>query len=66
MKPSNEKPQGQWNEYEAILKGGQLTLKVNGEVQNTATDVEEVPGWIGLQSEGAPIEFRNVRLHSLD
>ena len=66
LKPSNEKPQGQWNEYEIILKGGDLTLKVNGEVQNTATDVEVVPGWIGLQSEGAPIEYRNVRLYSVD
>jgi len=66
MKPSNEKPQGQWNEYEIILKGGDLTLKVNGEVQNTATDVEEVPGWIGLQSEGAPIEYRNIRLYLVD
>jgi hypothetical protein len=66
MKPSNEKPQGQWNQYEIILQGGDLTLKVNGEVQNTATEVEEVAGFIGLQSEGAPIEFRNVRLILLD
>ena len=66
MNPSNEKPQGQWNEYEAVLQGGDLTLTVNGEVQNTATDVEEVPGWIGLQSEGAPIEFRNIRLYPSD
>jgi len=66
MKPSNEKPQGQWNEYEIVLKGGDLTLKVNGEVQNTATEVEEVPGWIGLQSEGAPIEYRNIRLYLVD
>ena len=66
LKPSNEKPQGQWNEYEIILKGTDLTLKVNGEVQNTATEVEEVAGTIGLQSEGAPIEYRNIRLKPLD
>ena len=62
MHPTNEKPQGEWNLYEIILKGGDLTLKVNGLVQNTATEVEEVPGAIGLQSEGAPIEYRNIRL----
>jgi hypothetical protein len=66
MKPSNEKPQGQWNEYEIILKGGDLSLKVNGEVQNTAAEVEEVPGTIALQSEGAPIEYRNIRLYLYD
>lgn len=66
MSPSNEKPQGQWNQYEIILKGGDLTLKVNGEVQNIASQCEEVPGTIGLQSEGAPIEFRNIRLTPLD
>jgi len=66
MHPSNEKPLGQWNEYEIVLEGGRLTLKVNGRVQNEATDVEQVPGYIALQSEGAPIEFRNVRLTPLE
>lgn len=65
-KPCNEKPQGEWNQYEILLEGGKLTLKVNGEVQNVATDVLEAPGTIGLQSEGAPIEFRNLRLTPLD
>jgi hypothetical protein len=66
MKPSNEKPQGQWNEYEITIQGGNLTLVVNGEVQNEGTDAAELPGTIGLQSEGAPIEFRNIRLVPLD
>ena len=63
---SNEKPLGEWNEYECILKGTELTLKVNGVVQNKITEVQEVPGAVGLQSEGAPIEYRNIRLYSLD
>ena len=66
LKESNEKPQGQWNEYEIVVDGGDLTLKVNGVVQNTASEVEEVAGTIGLQSEGAPIEYRNIRLRLLD
>lgn len=65
-KPSNEKPPGEWNDYEIILQGGDLTLKVNGEVQNVATEVQEAAGTIGLQSEGAPIEYRNIRLTPLD
>lgn len=62
LKPTNEKPLGQWNQYEITVDHGTLTLKVNGEVQNVATDCEEVPGKIGLQSEGAEIQFRNIRL----
>ncbi|HUT11913.1 MAG TPA: DUF1080 domain-containing protein [Thermoguttaceae bacterium] len=64
--PTNEKPQGEWNDYEIIVQGGDLTLKVNGLVQNEATEVLEVSGPIGLQSEGAPIEYRNIRLVPLD
>jgi hypothetical protein len=62
LKPTNEKPLGQWNQYEITVDHGALTLKVNGEVQNVATQCEEVPGKIGLQSEGAEIQFRNIRL----
>lgn len=60
--PSNEKPLGQWNEYELTLDGGDLELKVNGLVQNTATDCLVAPGKICLQSEGTPMEFRNIVL----
>ncbi|OHB70926.1 MAG: hypothetical protein A2V70_19505 [Planctomycetes bacterium RBG_13_63_9] len=65
-KPCNEKPLGEWNEFEAILQGDRLTLKVNGEVQNVATEVKDAPATIALQSEGAPIEFRNIVLRPLD
>ncbi|MBN2022044.1 MAG: DUF1080 domain-containing protein [Pirellulales bacterium] len=66
MHPSNERPHGEWNDYEITLSGGALSLKVNGLEQNTATDVEQVPGYIALQSEGAPIEFRDIRLVPLE
>lgn len=61
--PSNEKKPGEWNKYEIVCKGDTLTLKVNGTLQNTATGMQ-VPekGYIGLQSEGAPIMFRNIKL----
>jgi hypothetical protein len=66
MHPTNEKPQGQWNEYEITMKGGQLKLVVNGLLQNQGTDAAIMPGYIGLQSEGAPIEYRNIRITPLD
>jgi len=62
LHPSNEKPLGEWNTYEITVDHGNLELKVNGLVQNTGTDFEEVPGTIALQSEGAEMEFRNLRL----
>ena len=69
-KPSNEKeakPEGgEWNTYEIIMDGTNLTVKVNGEVQNQATDVEVLPGKIALQSEGSEYEFRRVTLIPLD
>jgi hypothetical protein len=59
---ANERPAGQWNEYEIAVDGDRVVLKVNGEVLNEGTGAEKVAGKIGLQSEGGPIEFRNIRL----
>jgi hypothetical protein len=63
MHETNEKPLGEWNLYEITLDDkGNLELKVNGLVQNTATECQVIPGKIALQSEGAEIEFRNIEL----
>jgi hypothetical protein len=59
---SNEKPVGEWNRYEIYLNKGDLALTVNGLVQNRATECLERPGRICLQSEGGPLEFRNIVL----
>ena len=65
MKPTNEKPIGEWNEYDITVDGPKITLKVNGEIQNEAMDVKVQPGRIALQSEGGVIEFRNIVLTPL-
>ncbi|GMU93789.1 MAG: hypothetical protein AMXMBFR4_28470 [Candidatus Hydrogenedentota bacterium] len=62
---SNEKPLGEWNTYEAVCDGNTIKLYVNGLLQNEATDANVSKGYIGLQSEGTPIEFRNIVLESL-
>ncbi len=62
LHPSNEKPLGEWNEYEMTINGGDLAIRVNGLLQNTATACEEVPGTIAFQSEGSKMEFRNIVL----
>ena len=65
MAPTNEKPLGEWNRYDILLDGERLELKVNGMVQNTATECAEIKGFIGLQSEGVAIEFRTVELQPI-
>jgi len=60
--PSNEKSAGQWNSYDIICDGKSITLFVNGLLQNKGTDVDPSSGPISLQSEGGPIEFRNIYL----
>jgi hypothetical protein len=60
-----EKPAGEWNEYDITVDGERLTVKVNGQLQNELSGLDVVPGSIALQSEGTPIEFRNVVLTPL-
>ena len=57
---SSEKPVGEWNSYDIICKDDWIVMLVNGVVQNVATQVSITGGKICLQSEGAPVEFRNV------
>ncbi len=61
-----EFPIGEWNEYEIIVDGGSVVLNVNGETLNRAWDVWATPGKIALQSEGAEIHFRNIRLAPIE
>ncbi len=60
MHPSNEKPLGEWNRYYISLVGDRLEVRVNGLIQNVATGCGGGVGPIGLQAEGAYIEFRNI------
>lgn len=59
---ANEKELGEWNRYEIVVDGSWVSLRVNGEVLNEAWDCDVVPGNICLQSEGAEIHFRDIRL----
>ncbi len=58
--PSNEKPIGEWNQYEVLLDGGTLRIYVNDLLQNWGEECWVTPGHIALQSEGARLNYRNV------
>ena len=58
--PTSEKPAGQWNSYDIFCKGDTVRCLVNGVLQNEGTGATPPLGYIALQSEGGPVEFRNV------
>ena len=62
---SSEKPQGEWNSVDVVVKGNTVTVTVNGVLQNEGKDAYTDAGQICLQSEGGPIEFRNVTVEPL-
>ncbi len=66
LKDSTEKPAGQWNSYDIICKDDWVVVMVNGVLQNVATGCSVRSGKICLQSEGAPVEFRNIYIEPLE
>jgi len=62
---SSENPLGQWNSYDVICSEDSVRLYVNGVLQNTGTAASLKRGAICLQSEGSPIEFRNIYIEPL-
>jgi hypothetical protein len=64
MTEDRVKPAGEWNTYDIRCVGDTCTLAVNGKVVNTAK-VGQGAGYIGLESEGYLITFKDFRLHEL-
>ncbi len=56
-----ENPAGEWNTMEIVCEGKTITTYLNGQLQKQCT-CETTEGYIALQSEGGPVEFRNVYL----
>ncbi len=65
INPSNENPAGEWNSYDITCKVNTIEVKVNGVVQNIATNCSMTKGSIGLQAEGSKIQFRNLWIESI-
>jgi hypothetical protein len=61
----SEKPLGEWNQMEITCRGNEVIVKVNGDLVNHATNCNVTQGAISLQSEGAPIEYRNIVLRPI-
>jgi putative membrane-bound dehydrogenase-like protein len=65
--PTKETTKGinQWNHYYVRAVDGEVRLWVNGEEVSGGDGIEPASGYFCLESEGAPIEFRNIRLRKL-
>jgi Domain of Unknown Function (DUF1080) len=63
--PDLQKPPGEWNEWRVVAQGDKVTFYCNGKLAWEATGLKPAKGYIGLQAEGAEMEFRNLRIREL-
>ena len=59
------KGRGEWNTYDVVAVDGVIKLAVNGKVVNGISQASKRKGYLCLESEGAEIHFRNIRLMEL-
>ena len=59
------KPSPEWNHYRIEANNGALRLHVNGKQVSGGDDCNYRKGYLALESEGAPVEFRNLRIKEL-
>jgi len=59
------KPAGQWNHYRVEARDGVVKLAVNGKVVSGASEVRPRKGYLALESEGSPAQFKNIRIAEL-
>ena len=56
---------GEWNHYYVRAINGEVRLWVNGEEVSGGSDAIPSEGYICLESEGSPVEFKNIRVREL-
>ncbi len=65
LQESSENAPGEWNEYDITVEGDIIEFTVNGTIQNRGIDATKIKGSIAIQSEGGPMQFRNITLLEL-
>jgi hypothetical protein len=59
------KGRGEWNTYDVVAVDGVIKLAVNGKFVNGISRSTQKKGYLCLESEGAEIHFRNIRIMEL-
>jgi len=55
----------EWNHYYVRAINGEVRLWVNGEEVSGGSGAEPRTGYLCLESEGSPVEFKNIRVREL-
>ena len=55
----------EWNHYYVRAINGEVRLWVNGEEVSGGSGCQPATGYLCLESEGAPVDFRNLRIREL-
>ena len=65
--PSSDHSLGtpEWNHYYIRAVAGEVRLWVNGHEVSGGSDCQPATGHLCLESEGAPVEFRNLRIREV-
>ncbi len=59
------KGHGEWNQFYIRAINGEVRLWVNGEEVSGGTACDPASGYLCLESEGSPIQFRKLRIREL-
>jgi hypothetical protein len=59
-------PLGSWDKYEITAREGHVQVVLNGKLVNEGHDAVPSQGSICLQSEGWPVQYRNVTVKELE
>jgi hypothetical protein len=59
------KGKGEWNVYDVVCVDGTVKLSINGKFVNSIRNSSVKKGYLCLESEGAEIHFRNIRIMEL-
>ena len=57
---------GEWQLVEIELVGADLTVQLNGMLVTRASGIEDVAGYIGIQSETSAVEFRRIDIEVIE
>lgn len=63
--PRLQKPAKEWNEWRVLVVGDKVKFWCNGQPAWEGTAFQTKRGHIGLQAEGAPLEFRRLRIKEI-
>jgi hypothetical protein len=59
------KGHGEWNVYDVVCVDGTVKLSINGKFVNSIRNSSVRKGYLCLESEGAEIHFRSIRILEL-